>query len=167
MLYYSGIDTQSTVDGTGVRLVIFFSGCKHRCDGCHNPETWNFRNGQEFTSEVKEKIFDIISRSQLISGITLSGGDPLFSAQDILFFLLEFKHRFPDKNVWLYTGFDLKSLLVENNTNIISVLNLCDYVVDGKYDYLKTSRKVPFRGSYNQKIWRNENGEFIDVSNLY
>lgn len=167
MLHYSGIDTQSIVDGAGVRLVIFFSGCKHMCEGCHNPDTWNFRNGKPFTTEVKERIFDIISRSQLINGITLSGGDPLFSPEEVLYFLLEFKHKFPEKNVWLYTGFELQNLLVENNSTRMSILNLCDYIVDGKYDYMKTEKRVAFRGSTNQKIWKRENGEFIDVSKFY
>lgn len=167
MLYYSGIDTQSIVDGTGVRLVIFFSGCKHMCEGCHNPETWNFKCGREFTREVKERIFDIVSRSQLIEGITLSGGDPLFSPEEILHFVLEFKHRCPDKNIWLYTGFELQNLIAENNANRMTILSLCDYIVDGKYDYMKTKKKVLFRGSSNQKIWKNENGEFVDVSKFY
>lgn len=167
MLYYSGIDTQSIVDGEGVRLVIFFSGCKHACDGCHNKETWGFKTGKEFTQEVKDKIYCIMSRSQLIKGITLSGGDPMFSPVEVLQFVLEFKSKFPDKDIWLYTGFELPNIYAEGNSDRINLLQFCDYVVDGKFDYMQTKKKVLFRGSSNQKIWRREGTEFIDVSQFY
>lgn len=91
----------------------------------------------------------------------------MFSAREVTEFLIEFKTRFPDKNIWLYTGFEVPDILVSKDSDKVNLLQLCDYIVDGKYDYHLTKKKVLFRGSSNQKIWKREGSEFIDVSNFY
>mgnify|MGYP002517720134 CR=1 FL=1 len=76
----SGINLESIVDGIGVRTTIYVTGCKWNCKGCHNPETHNPSNGEEFTNEIKDTIFEEIKKRNYITGITLSGGDPLYES---------------------------------------------------------------------------------------
>lgn len=134
-------------DGEGVRVTLFVSGCSHHCKGCHNPESWNPDNGKEFTEEVKEKLFNLIDRPY-IDGLTLSGGDPLFCSNiaDIEKLCIEFKERFPNKNIWLYTGYTLEEI------KTLRFLPYVDIIVDGRFEIDKRDITLPFRGSSNQRI---------------
>ena len=157
---YSGIINCSIVDGTGFRVALYISGCKHCCEGCQNKETWNFKNGKVFTKEVEEILFDRIDKPY-IKGLTLTGGDPLFSCEEVLALLKRFRERFGNtKDVWLYTGFELKEISLASDLKN-KVIELCDYVVDGKFKKGLRDTTLAFRGSSNQIIWKkNENGEF-------
>lgn len=83
----SGINFESIVDGEGVRVVVFVSGCAHDCKGCHNPASHSFTAGQPFTKELQEEIISYIQKTPFISGITMSGGDPMYSAIEVAKFL--------------------------------------------------------------------------------
>jgi len=145
---YSGIINCSIVDGNGFRTTLFVSGCNHHCEGCHNPATWDFNNGKPYTEEVEGILFDRIS-SEHIKGLTLSGGDPLYSADEIYGILVRFRERFGDtKDVWLYTGFTYEYC----KEHFSKILELCDYLVDGTFDCKLKSYNTPFRGSSNQRI---------------
>ena len=134
-------------DGEGIRVTLFVSGCSHHCKGCHNPESWNPDSGKEFTEEVKEKLFKLIDRPY-IDGLTLSGGDPLFcdNIKDIRQLCLEFKHRFSNKTIWLYTGYTLDKI------KALDFLKCIDVIVDGPFIQELRDITLPFRGSSNQKI---------------
>lgn len=163
-LYYSGIVKESIVDGSGIRTTIFFSGCKHGCKNCHNVATWNFAYGEEFTKEIEDKIFDFIKTNVLIKGITLSGGDPCYSAELIIPFVKRFKERFPEKDIWLYTGFSIEDLDEKQK----ELINLCNMVVDGLYIEELNDKKCMFRGSSNQKIYKiTSKNVYEDVSNEF
>ena len=134
-------------DGAGVRVTLFVSGCSHHCKGCHNPESWNPNNGKEFTQEVKEKLFKLIDRPY-IDGLTLSGGDPLFcnNIVGIRLLCLEFKQRFPNKTIWLYTGYKFEEI------KSLDFLKYVDVIVDGPFVQEQRDITLPFKGSMNQRI---------------
>lgn len=152
---YSGIVNCSIVDGIGFRTTLFISGCKHCCEGCQNPHTWDFNAGRPYTEEVEEILFDRISEDY-IKGLTLSGGDPLYSADDVYELLVRFRERFGDtKSVWLYTGFKYEYC----KEHFSKILDLCDVLVDGTYKCEERDLTLAFRGSRNQRVINLKNGE--------
>lgn len=157
---YSGIINCTIVDGLGFRVALFVSGCKHCCKECHNKDTWDFNNGKEYTQEVENILFDRLDKPY-IKGLTLTGGDPLFSCETILPLLERFRERFGNtKDVWLYTGFTMEQIKKSSDLKK-KIVDLCDYVVDGKFEIENFDRTIAFRGSRNQIIWeKDECGEF-------
>ena len=146
---YSEITYPDVNNGEGCRVTLFVSGCSHRCKGCHNPETWNFDFGKDFNDEVKIRLFDIVSKPY-IKGLTLSGGDPLDSYDDVLDLVKEFRNRFGEtKDVWVYTGYVIDDLL---NLNKEEILEYIDVLVDGEYIEERRDVSLAFRGSKNQRI---------------
>lgn len=142
-------------NGLGCRVTLWVSGCVHHCKGCHNPETWDFNGGREFTYDDKKMIFEILEKPY-IKGITLSGGDPLCSYDDILILVKEIKEKFPNKDIWVFTGFTFDYV----NKHMGELLNYVDVIVDGKYVEDLRDVSLKFRGSSNQNIWINKNGVF-------
>ena len=135
-----GIIRQSTVDGIGIRYVIFCQGCPHHCKGCHNPETWNFQNG--FDKDTEE-ILKEIKADPLLDGVTFSGGEPFLQETPLIELAKEI-HKL-NLNIWCYTGFLYEQIKNSELTKNIDVL------VDGKYiEELRTL--TGFRGSSNQRI---------------
>jgi anaerobic ribonucleoside-triphosphate reductase activating protein len=151
-MYISGIVYESLVDGIGVRATIFISGCLHQCKGCQNPKTHNFKNGKEFTPELQKEIINKIKDDPLIQGITLSGGDPVYSARDLIEFIVSAKLMLNDINIWLYTGFKFEELV--NSTDIYKKLlvSMCDVIVDGEFIEEQKDITLSFKGSKNQRI---------------
>lgn len=143
------IQSDSIVDGPGLRAVIWTQGCKHNCKGCHNPSTHSFDGG--FLKDVEE-IKKEIDKLTLIDGITLSGGDPLFQVKECLEIVLYAKKR--KLNVWVYTGFTFEQLikLKENKKEIKEFLENIDVLVDGKFEIENKKLSLNFRGSTNQRI---------------
>lgn len=148
-------------NGLGFRVTIWVSGCVHHCKGCHNPETWDFNSGRDFTDDDKEKIFSLLEKPY-IKGVTFSGGDPLCSYKDVLSLARELKEKYPNKDIWIFTGFEFK--FVEEHFG--EILNYVDYMVDGKFVEEERDISLAFRGSKNQNIWKkNEEGKF-EIINL-
>lgn len=142
---YMTIYKTSLADGLGWRTVLFVSGCDHHCKGCHNKESWDKNAGTPFTDKTKEILFECCEKTD---GLTLSGGDPLFSANvdTVTQICKEYKERFPNKNIWLYTGSkyeDVKGL---------EVMQYVDVVVDGPFVLSQRDTTLAFRGSTNQRI---------------
>lgn len=138
----NGIIPCSFVNGEGARYVVFVQGCKHRCEGCHNPETWDFNGG--FDMPVTEIACDFKKR-RLLDGITLSGGDPFFQQEECvkLIGLLE------PVNVWIYTGFEYEEI---RDTELAK---LADVIVTGKF-VKELACEGKMYGSTNQKIIRRK-----------
>lgn len=156
MVYIAGIENNSIVDGEGWRYVIFTQGCSHKCKGCHNPHTWSFQGGKEFN---EEEALNEIKSNALLDGITLSGGDPFFQAEELIAFVKEVKQL--GMSVWAYTGFNFEEfLLFKNNCkcddriniHMINLLNYIDVLVDGPFIESKKSMECKYRGSTNQRI---------------
>lgn len=146
----SGIDFESITDGDGVRVVIFVSGCLHKCGGCHNPLAHNFNYGKPFDAKMQEGVIRYCEQTPYISGITLSGGDPMYSADELIPFVEEFRRRCPDKDVWCYTGFLYEELQYSPAMQRLKLL--CDTIVDGPYVQNKRTYTTPYVGSSNQRI---------------
>lgn len=152
----SGIIYDSVVDGEGIRNTLFVSGCLHHCHGCHNPQTWDFDYGYKFTKEKQKEFIKKCKDNPLLDGITVSGGDPIYSSKELIPFLKEYKKENPTHTIWLYTGFKYED--IKDN----EILKLIDVLVDGKY--IKEFRDITlaFRGSSNQRIIRLEKGIAYD-----
>lgn len=145
----SPLQSDSIVDGPGIRCVIWTQGCSHHCPGCHNPETHDFNGGYEIdTKTIKEQLSTLTYQD----GITLSGGDPFFQPDACTEIALYCKKR--NWNVWCYTGYTFEELLALSKTKleIKNFLESIDVLVDGKFKLEKKSLNLYFRGSTNQRI---------------
>ncbi|MEA5079175.1 MAG: anaerobic ribonucleoside-triphosphate reductase activating protein [Anaerolineaceae bacterium] len=142
----AGIAKESVTDGPGLRIVLFFQGCAHFCEGCHNPQTWPMQGGDEY--DVNELI-NSLPDSPLIRGVTLSGGDPFYQAEAALAVATEFKGR--NKDVWAYTGFTWEQLMAADETRR-ELVRASDVLVDGPFVRSLMDPSQPFRGSTNQRL---------------
>ncbi|QWU46164.1 MULTISPECIES: anaerobic ribonucleoside-triphosphate reductase activating protein [Bacillus] len=138
----------SVVDGEGLRTVVFFAGCPHRCFGCHNSKSWNICNGTEMT--VEEIVKEIESNS--LTDVTFSGGDPFLQAAEVKKVAKSVKDL--KKNLWMYTGYTLEEIQSSRNNDMIELLHYGDVLVDGRFELDKKDLTLPFRGSSNQRIIR-------------
>lgn len=158
-MYYGAIKKLDMANGEGLRTSLFVSGCTNRCKNCFQPETWDFKYGRPFDEDAAREIFDSVS-IRSVRGITVLGGEPMEpqNQKDLLPFLREFKERFPDKTVWLFTGNTYEELTsgVGNHPKSLDItpelLSLCDVLVDGRYDESRHRLGLRFRGSDNQRI---------------
>ena len=141
-------------NGDGLRVVLFVAGCEHHCKGCQNPVTWNPNDGLVFDEAAKQEIFDQLDKDY-ISGLTLSGGDPLYPTNraDIMDLCIEVKKRFPKKTIWLYTGYLFDQ--------IKPILEHIDVLVDGPFVQELADVKYKWAGSTNQRIWRKINNKRV------
>lgn len=160
---YCKIDPTSINDGKGVRTVLYVSGCTMNCLGCHNPQTHSFDYGREFNNQAKEYLFKYLSKPY-IDGLTLTGGHPLESRinKEVLSLIDEVKLKFPNKTIWLYTGYTIDEIINQEDMTNKFIISQCDYVVDGKFDITKRDITLAFRGSSNQKIYSVKEGKYVD-----
>ena len=149
-------------NGLGCRATVWVSGCSHHCKGCHNKETWSFNCGKVFDEGYKEKLFEILSLPYM-KGLTLSGGDPLDSYEDVLALTKEVREKFGNtKDIWLYTGYTMEEI---NKNGFSEILEYIDFVVDGRYEEKQRDVTLAFRGSVNQCIYEKKDGKFV-ISDL-
>ena len=153
---YSGIKSFSIENGTGVRVSLFVSGCRHHCKGCFNEATWDFLHGSPFTKEVENRILEAL-KPDYIAGITLLGGDPgePENQEALLPMLRRIRQEFPQKTVWMYTGYVLEDFKVGKSAYCEATeefLKSCDVVVDGPFIIEEKNLMLKFRGSKNQRI---------------
>ena len=144
---YHNITKDDMLNGDGLRVVLWVAGCEHCCEECHNPVTWDINDGLTFDDDAKNEIFEQLKHSY-ISGITLSGGDPLHpgNREDIGKLIDEIKKNYPTKTIWLYTGYEW------NEIKDLPFISKTDVVVDGKYEDGLRDIKLMWRGSSNQKV---------------
>jgi len=145
-----GYYPESINEGSGIRAVIFISGCRHYCPGCFNPATWNFNCGHQFDSVEQQRIISEIQSNPLLDGITLCGGDPFYSANELLPFVEKFRSACPDLTVWAYSGFTYEEII--NDAVMRQLLERCDVIIDGRFMEEFKDLTSPFRGSRNQRI---------------
>lgn len=135
-------------NGDGCRVTLWVAGCTHHCKGCHNPQTWSFKSGREFTEDIKNKLYNIL-RLPYIKGITFSGGDPLDSFEDVFELIKDIKNSFNDKDIWLFSGYTLEDI---KNSEKSVILGYIDVLVDGEFKEELKDLSLKFRGSSNQRI---------------
>ena len=133
----------TSVDGPGLRTSIYFAGCDHRCPGCHNPSTWDFRAGYDMT--VDQLMRRIIDND---FNVTFSGGDPLYQLEPLTALARAVKAA--GKTIWCYTGFIYEDLLADSCYD--EILSLIDVLVDGPFILALHDTDLRFRGSSNQRI---------------
>ena len=135
------------VDGNGIRVSLFVSGCSHHCKGCHNPESWDAFNGKEFTEEIVNKLLTLLDRDY-VDGITITGGDPLMlgNRYEVTKLCKLLKEKFPNKSIWLYTGYEFEEI------EALEVLQYIDVLVDGPFKLDLRDISLAFKGSSNQRV---------------
>ncbi len=158
-MHYGKIKKCDMANGEGIRVSLFVSGCRNRCKGCFQPETWDFSYGSLFDEAARAEIFSAMDNPS-VRGLTILGGEPMEpeNQPDVLTLLRDFKHRFPEKTVWLYTG-NLYEELTGDRTghrshteHTAELLSLVDILVDGRYIEEEKSLGLRFRGSKNQRV---------------
>lgn len=144
---YHNITKDDMLNGEGLRVVLWVAGCGHACPGCHNPVTWDADGGLPFDSDAEDEVFAELGKDY-VSGVTLSGGDPLFPANraDVGALCARIRQRFPDKTIWLYTGYTWEEI------QDLPLLENVDVVVDGRFVQAQADSQLHWRGSANQRV---------------
>lgn len=154
---YADIKKADIANGLGVRVSIFVSGCTHHCKGCFNRIAWDFEYGKEFDEEAKNKIFEELSKPY-VAGLSILGGEPLelVNQKGLLPLVKEIKEKFPQKNIWCYTGYtfdkDVLGTMYYKWEETPKLLSYIDVIVDGKFEEENKKVGLRFRGSTNQRI---------------
>ncbi len=144
---YHNITKDDMLNGDGLRVVLWLSGCDHCCEDCQNPVTWDPNGGLLFDEAAKAELFEALDKDY-ISGITFSGGDPLYMGNrgDVTALAQEIRRKFPNKTQWLYTGYTWEQVAQ------LPVMSLLDVVIDGEYDKNCRNVQAYWRGSDNQRV---------------
>ena len=154
---YCNVKNCDIANGVGVRVSLFVSGCRNRCKNCFQPETWDFNYGKPFDEQTEEKLIKMLAPSY-INGLTVLGGEPMEpeNQRALLPFLKKVKAAYPQKTIWLYTGFTLEELRSPDcraHTEYTEeILKLLSVLVDGRFVEEKKNISLRFRGSENQRL---------------
>lgn len=154
LMRYSGLIRNDLAAAPGVSVTFFTQGCPHRCKGCHNPETWEFNGGKEFTPKVLNEIYEALQANGVKRSFCIMGGEPLCEENLFLTLLVlkEVRERFPNIKIYLWTGYYYEELLKFSNPHIKQILELTDVLIDGPYIEAKRDITLQMRGSSNQSI---------------
>ena len=144
---YHNITKDDMLNGEGLRTVLWVAGCSHHCPQCHNPVTWDINGGLVFDEQAKEELFEELKKDY-VSGVTFSGGDPfhLENREEIGALAKEIREKFPDKTIWLYTGYRWEEI------SALPLMQYIDVLVDGKFIADLKDTKLHWKGSFNQRI---------------
>ena len=148
---YHNIKTDDMLNGDGLRVTCWVSGCNMGCFNCYNPQTWDFNSGIPFTDDTIQEILYDLSKPY-IKGLTLSGGHPLdpHNALEVLEIVKRVKMVFPNKDIWIYSGYVWEDIIKDNTLK--EILKYTDVLVDGAYVDELRDISLAFRGSSNQRI---------------
>lgn len=156
-MHYGEIKNCDIANGIGVRVSLFVSGCTNHCEGCFQPETWDFNYGNDFTEETENRILEMLV-PDYICGLTVLGGEPFEPENQrvLVDFLRKVRRKYPEKSIWCFTGFTLEMLETEGThchcEATEEMLSLIDVLVDGRFDKSKKNISLRFRGSENQRL---------------
>lgn len=155
---YAAIRSFDITNGEGAGVSLFVQGCPFHCKNCFNPETWGYDFGKEWTHEVEEKFIKLAGRNY-IKRISFLGGSPLcdHNIKDVALLIQHIKHDYPDKQIWVYTGYTWESIINPDNNSEYAryrreVLDFIDVLVDGPFIYDERDLTLAFRGSKNQRV---------------
>lgn len=154
MMRYSGIIFNDTSAAPGICLTFFTQGCPHRCSGCHNPETWNYDGGLEFTSDTLRQVLTGLKKNDINRTFCIMGGEPLCDRNIFLTALLiqEVKKNYPDQKIYLWSGYVYEDLLNRKDNKTNYILDNIDCLIDGPFIKELKDVTLPMRGSSNQRI---------------
>ena len=144
---YHNITKDDMLNGEGLRVVLWVAGCSHNCPECHNPVTWDIRGGIPFDQAAKDELFEELQKDY-VSGVTLSGGDPLHpdNREETGRLIDEICDRFPGKTIWLYTGYDWEEICG------LPCIRKVDVVVDGEFVAGLKDNSLQWKGNSNQRV---------------
>lgn len=151
---YSGIIFNDVTAAPGLCVTFFTQGCPHHCPGCHNPETWDFDRGLDFSASTLWSIITGLTAQGIQRNLCIMGGEPLCYQNSFLTNLIVsvVKEQVPDAKIYVWTGYTYEQLLEIDCPHINNVLNLADYLIDGPYVEAERDITLPMRGSRNQRI---------------
>ena len=144
---FAQIRKEDISNGPGIRVSLFVQGCNRHCDGCFNPETWDYDKGQIFNRRIQELFLDL-GKEKRITGFSILGGEPLDQDERMLELIKKIKERYPDKTIWMWTGHTYEDLTDKQ----IEIVKLIDVLVDGPFIMSQRCPGKRFRGSMNQRI---------------
>jgi anaerobic ribonucleoside-triphosphate reductase activating protein len=162
---YAQITPFEVCNGKGAGVSLFTQGCSFHCDGCFNQEAWDFNGGKEWTKEIEDKFFELVKRPY-IKRVSILGGEPLSNVNidNVLSIVEELKFNFPEKKIWLYTGYKWEHIFTTVVTDDFNperdyaikcrkrIVELCDVLVDGQFMESLKDLTLKFRGSSNQRV---------------
>lgn len=154
LMRYSGLIRNDLAAAPGISVTFFTQGCPHRCKGCHNPETWDFNGGKEFTPKVLEEIYKALRANGVERSFCIMGGEPMCEQNLFLTCLVlqNVRLRYPDIKVYLWTGYYYEELLKMSDPKVKLILDMIDVLIDGPYEESKRNVTLKMRGSSNQNI---------------
>lgn len=141
------------INGEGIRVSIFVSGCNHYCKGCFNHDAWNPCYGEKFSEKIENDILSYFEKyNKSIQGLSLLGGDPTYkdNLKPLKKFLMRFKRKFTNKDIWIWSGFVWE--VIKKDKDLFSLIELCDVLIDGKFQIEKKDLTLKWRGSRNQRV---------------
>ena len=144
---YHNITKDDMLNGDGLRVVLWVAGCSHCCEGCQNPSTWDPNGGLTFDEDAKEELFAEL-RKPYVSGVTFTGGDPMYGGNypEIKSLAEEIKDKFPNRTIWMYTGDSWENLYED------PIMKNIDVLVDGEFHIEERDVKLLWKGSANQRV---------------
>lgn len=151
---YAGINYNDMSAAPGISVSFFTQGCPHHCKGCHNPETWDFNNGKEFTYDVLLNIIKALTANGINRSLAIMGGEPLCEENAFLTLLVikSVKEVLPNTKVYLWTGYTYENIQKSNDPHVKSIIEQIDVLIDGPYIEALRDITLPMRGSSNQNI---------------
>ena len=153
---YAGLIRNDLAAAPGVSVSFFTQGCPHKCKGCHNPETWDFDGGKEFTPQVLDEIVEALRANGIERSFSILGGEPLCEENEFLTLLVikTVKEKLPNTKIYLWTGYYYNELIKRSSTHLKQILEMVDVLIDGPYIATKRDVSLKLRGSTNQSIIR-------------
>ena len=151
---YAGLNLNDFSAAPGVSVSFFKQGCPHRCKGCHNPETWEYNGGKEFTPDILDKIVEALSANGVERSLAIMGGEPLCEENQFLTLLVisHVREKLPGVRIYLWTGYTYENLLKNEAPHLQKILSEVDVLIDGPYIESLRDITLPLRGSRNQRI---------------
>lgn len=151
---YAGIIKNDMSAAPGVSVSFFTQGCPHRCRGCHNPETWDFEKGKEFTNDTLNDIITALTANGIERSLAVMGGEPLCQENSFLTYLVikTVKEKLPNTKIYIWTGYYYEDLLQKHDPRVAQILELTDVLIDGPYVEQLRDITLPMRGSSNQSV---------------
>lgn len=157
---YHNITKDDMLNGFGLRIVLWVAGCDHHCEGCQNPQTWDYKGGIPFDDNAEKELFEALDKSY-ISGLTISGGDPLnvHNRQEVTRIAKKFRQKYGNsKDIWVYTGYRYEDV------KYFDIIHYIDILVDGEYIEELKDENCEWRGSSNQRIINLKEERLNDIS---
>lgn len=151
---YAGLNKNDFTAAPGVSVSFFTQGCPFHCPGCHNPETWNFDGGKEFTPQVLDEIIEALTANGINRSLAIMGGEPLCEENEFLTLLVisQAKEKLPETKIYVWTGFLYEDLLKNSSPHLQKILAETDVLIDGPYIESLRDITLQMRGSSNQRI---------------